>query len=102
VWLTAHNHLPTPDLTYAGRGTRYDYGGTTVLASGGMTLKWCVNARCTPMAIRLMLHGNGNWSAERWAMNNTAPPSGCPTAAVLPASASRPGPWVGIPVETGP
>lgn len=106
LWLSGHNHLPIPDLVYAGRGVRYDdaVSGTTWLAHGALTQTWCsTTGACRPQAAVLDLHGDGTWSWERWALQslaNQALPAGCTTSASVPQT--LPGPWVGLPIETGP
>lgn len=107
LWLSGHNHLPVPDFVDSvGRGVRFDdaLSGTTFLAHGALTWKWHTTSGVgRPQGARLELHGDGSWAWERWSLQTFALglwPLGCTTSASLPST--RPGPWVGLPIETGP
>jgi hypothetical protein len=107
VWLSGHNHVPVPDLVdHLGRGMvhRDPVSGTAFLASGAITRYWLsTSGTGHPMAGTLDLGANGTWTWTRWSIQSHASgvaSHGCGTPAALPPT--RPAPWVGVPVESGP
>lgn len=107
LWVSGHNHLPVPDLVDSvGRGARWDdaVSGTTFLAHGALSWKWMTTSETgRPQNARLELHGDGSWSWQRWSVQTFGTGLsvlGCTTSASLPST--RPAPWAGLSVETGP